>query len=331
MTSYYSFLLSSQYRHALPIAMYPGIHLTGASVQDIATKSSAQFEAQAALHDRYRTNVVLTGMDLSVEAEAFGSKVQFYTNEIPTIIDRLIIDQSSIKSLVTPTPGDKRTKVYLDVAAQLKELSGKPFVLGGMIGPFTLAGRLFGVSELLELTIEDPNMVHLILAKTTNFLVQYGSAFKEAGVNGLIIAEPAAGLLSPKSLAIFSSTYIKQIQHILHDNSFTLILHNCGAKINHIKAILESHCTFYHFGVPMDILQTLGSVNNNIVIGGNLDPSSVFIDGSARDVYNHTTELLSLTASNRNFVISSGCDIPPNVTIEKLDGFYNAVDDFNDQ
>jgi len=329
MNQFLSSINKSKKRLALPIAMYPGIHLTGASVKDIVTNVSCQFEAQMALHERYNTSVVMTGMDLSVESEAFGSSVQFSDNEIPTIIGRLIRDHDSVHTLSIPSPGDKRTQIYLDVAARLNKLPGNPVVLGGMIGPFTLAGRLFGIRELLELTLVDADAVHSILAITVSFLTAYGLAFKEIGARGIIIAEPAAGLLSPKSLAIFSSNYIREINEKLCDDTFTLILHNCGARKNHIDAMLKSGCDFFHFGAPMDIHQVLEIINNDIIIAGNLDPSAIFLEGSPIDIYKQTSNLLTRTSSFNNFVISSGCDLPPDVPIEKVDAFYDAVKDYN--
>ncbi|MGC8990699.1 MAG: methylcobamide--CoM methyltransferase, partial [Verrucomicrobiia bacterium] len=69
------FILSSPRRLALPISMYPGLALTGAKVSDIVTRAETQLEAQRALRDRYDSPFVLTAMDLSVEAEAFGCTI----------------------------------------------------------------------------------------------------------------------------------------------------------------------------------------------------------------------------------------------------------------
>ena len=44
----------------------------------------------------------------------------------------------------------------------------------------------------------------------------------------LIIAEPAAGLLSPEQCAEFSSPYVKKVVDAVQDDNFMVILHNCG-------------------------------------------------------------------------------------------------------
>ena len=72
-------------------------------------------------------------------------------------------------------------------------------VLAGAIGPFSLAGRLMDVNEVMILCYEEPELVHAVLEKVTQFIISYVAAFKEAGADGVVLAEPLAGLLSPRS------------------------------------------------------------------------------------------------------------------------------------
>ena len=62
---------------------------------------------------------------------------------------------------------------------------------------------------------------------------------------------------------------------------------------------------------------------------GNLDPVGVFKQGDPDSVYKLTMELLEKTAAYRNFVISSGCDIPPHASNANIEAFYNAVKEYN--
>ena len=159
-----------------------------------------------------------------------------------------------------PQPGDRRTAVYLETVRRLKKLPSRPLVLGGCIGPFSLAARLVGVSEALELTLAEPELMEAVLEKSTAFLTGYARAFKEAGADGLIMAEPAAGLLSPRGVSTHSSGYIKRIAAAVDGGEFALILHNCAARLLHLPAILETGLTTFHFGAPMDLPAALGKV-----------------------------------------------------------------------
>lgn len=320
------FIFGSTRRIAMPIAVYPGLALTKARVIDVVSNPQAQAETQMALRERYRTSFLLSAMDLSAEAEAFGCAVHFSDTEVPAVTGRLVTDLEQAKRLGVPRPGDKRTAVHLEAVRRLRVVPDSPRVLGGCIGPFSLAARLIGVSETLELTLADPDLVHAVLEKSAAFLTEYLRAFRSAGASGVIIAEPAAGLLSPRGLATFSSAYLKTMAAAVADDRFALVLHNCGAKPVHLPAILETGLKSFHFGTPMDIIAALGTVPSDVVLCGNLDPAGVFCQLTAEEVKARARALLAATAGRRNFVLSSGCDLPPNTPLGNLDAFFAAAD-----
>lgn len=318
------FVLQSPHRLVWPIATYPGARLAGVSVKAIATDARAQVAAVTALHARYQTSVVMTAMDLSVEAEAFGCPVRFADDEVPTVIAPRVSDRSMAEALPVPDAGVGRTRVSLETVAQLKKLPDAPRVLGGLIGPFSLAARLFGVGEALELTTDDPELMHLLLEKATRFLFTHVQAFKDAGADGVIVAEPTAGLVSPRALRTFSSAYVRRLAG-LADEAFALVLHNCGARLAHLAAVLDAGATMYHFGAPMHLVAALAQVPPDTVLWGNLDPAAAFCQGDREGIVNLAGRLLEATRLHANFVLSSGCDLPPDTRLENLDAFCGVV------
>ncbi len=309
----------------MPIAVYPGLALTGAKVGDVVTNPQAQFDAQLALHERYHTAFVLSAMDLSAEAEAFGCTLQASENEIPSVTGRLVTNLEQAQKLSVPQPGDRRTAVYLETVRRLRRLPDRPLVFGGCIGPFSLAARLVGVSEAMEMTMTGPDLMQVLLQKCTTFLTAYVRAFREAGADGVVMAEPAAGLLSPRSLSQFSSAYIKLIGEALADGCFALILHNCAAKLVHLPALLETGLSSFHFGEPMDLAAALGRVPADVVLCGNLDPSGVLVQSSPAEITSRTMKLMAAASPHRNFVLSTGCDVPAATPLAHLDAFYLAL------
>jgi uroporphyrinogen decarboxylase len=319
------FVLNSPHRVAMPIAVYPGLALTKARVCDVVSDPGAQVAAQLVLHERYRTPFVLSAMDLSAEAEAFGCTIHLSDTEIPSVTGRLVTNLESAQRLAVPQPGAKRTAVHLETVRRLRALPDHPLVFGGCIGPFSLAARLVGVSEAMELTVTDPDLMHLAVEKSAAFLTEYIKAFRAAGADGVLMAEPAAGLLSPKSMTAFSSAYIKTISGALADSHFALILHNCAAKLLHLPAVLETGLKTFHFGAPMDLPAALKKVPADVVLCGNLDPAGVFCQLPPDEVKRRAADLLAATAGHRNHVLSSGCDVPPNAPLASLDAFYEAL------
>jgi uroporphyrinogen decarboxylase len=319
------FVLASPQRLPMPIAVYPGLALTGAKVRDVVTNPQAQCDAQAALHERYHTPFVLSAMDLSAEAEAFGCTLHLSDTEIPTVTGRLVTSLEQAQKLSVPQPGDRRTAVYLETVRHLRRLPEKPLVFGGCIGPFSLAARLVGVSEAMEMTVTEPDLMRVLLEKCTAFLTAYIRAFQQAGADGVIMAEPAAGLLSPRAMLQLSSAFIKTIGAATADGRFALILHNCAAKLVHLPSVLETGLHTFHFGVPMDLAVALSRVPEDVVLCGNLDPVGVFVQSSPAEITTRALSLLNAAAAHRNFVLSSGCDVPSTAPLASLDAFYTAL------
>ena len=385
-------LLQQNTTSFIPIGIYAGLGLTEYSLDECVKDGYKQAQVALAVQALLETPVLQTGMDLSVEAEAFGSRVQFSEQEIPTVIGRLVSSIEDVEALQVPQVGTMRTAEYLRAASLLVEAgaqSGLP-VLGGVCGPFSLAGRLFGVSEALEASLLQPDLLHQLLEKTTLFLIEYTRAFKAAGCAGVILAEPAAGLLSPRGMKIFSSGYIRRIneavqeegftlvkdavqeegftlikeavqeegftllnaavqeegftlineavqekgftlikeavqeegftliKEAVQEEGFTLIVHNCGAKAAHLEVLAEIGASVYHFGKPMDMEKALQFFPAEVAVGGNLDPSEVFLAGTAEEVEAQVRTTLTSFGCHRNYFLSSGCDVPPGTPIENL-------------
>jgi uroporphyrinogen decarboxylase len=328
-SSFNELVLASPARLAMPIAVYPGASLTGAQVRDLVNDAGAQVAAEVALHERYHTPVVLSAMDLSAEAEAFGCELHRSPTEVPSVIGRLVTNMAQARALAAPKPGDKRTRVYLETVRGLKRLPAKPLVLAGCIGPFSLASRLAGMTEALELTLTEPDLMHVLIEKSAEFLSAYVREFHRAGADGILMAEPAAGLLSPRAMSAFSSAYLRRIREAGPGGDFTFILHNCAARPAHLPALLETGFRTFHFGAPMDLTAAVKAADRDIVFCGNLDPAGVFCSLPPDQIKARATALLATMAGHRNYVLSSGCDVPPNAPLSSLDAFYDALRAWN--
>ena len=143
------------------------------------------------------------------------------------------------------------------------------------------------------------------------------------------MAEPAAGLLSNDDCMEYSSVYVKQVVEAVQDENFTVILHNCGNKGHCTPAMIETGAAALHFGNAANMLDTLKQCPDNIVVMGNIDPVGILKQASPEQVYQVTMDLLKETATYKNFVISTGCDMPPEVPEANIIAFYKAINDFN--
>ncbi len=322
-------LLKQQARTALPIMTHPGIELSGKKVIDAVTHGEVHYEAIRTISEKYPAIGATMIMDLTVEAEAFGSPVNFTDNEVPAVASRLVSDTDSIRNLKIPGLTAGRIPEYLKAAGLAAEnIQDKP-VLGGCIGPFSLAGRLFDMTEIMTATFLEPEAILALLEKCTEFISNYVAAMKSRGVNGIIIAEPAAGLLDETLCDMFSSAFIKRIVNAHQDNGFLMILHNCGNTGQVTKSMVSTGARGLHFGNRINMRKVLEEVPPEVLVLGNLDPVGAFKMASPAEMKRLATELLESTREFPNFVLSSGCDTPPGVSQANIQAFYDALDEFN--
>jgi uroporphyrinogen decarboxylase len=329
-TRFAKFVQEFRGRLAVPLCAYSGLEITGESVEDMVSVPGSQFKAIMAVNDRYQTPVLVTAIDTTVEAEAYGSEVRIPAREAPSVVGRLISSSADIASLADPIPGDARTRVPLETAWRLTAEVGESVpVLGAMLGPFALASRLFGLTEAVAAIPTEPETIETLLDIVTGFLCRYALEFRETGAWGILVAEAAAGNLSPEGVARFSAPFVKRIVKAVETSDFAVILHHGQASAEHLDPLLESGASFFHFGPAMDMAAALARVPPEIVLGGNLDADRLFQKGTPQAVADASRVLLEATRAHKNFVISSGWDIPPGSPLANLNAFFRAVVDFN--
>lgn len=329
MYQWISDLKTAPVKKALPILSFPAIQLLGIGVKDLIMDSDLQAKGMKMVADRLDTAASVSMMDLSVEAEAFGSTIRFSDDEVPTVIGSIVSSEEEADALAVPQVGTGRTGLYISAIEKACKLITDRPIFAGVIGPFSLAGRLMDVSEAMIYCYDEPDMVHTVLQKVTAFLIEYITAYKNAGAHGVMVAEPLAGLLTPALNAEFSAAYMKQIVDAVQTEDFIVIYHNCGdGTPRMIDDIVSIGAKGYHFGNAIDMVDMVEKFPADEVIMGNIDPAGEFRNGTTASIRQATLDLMEKCCSHPNFVISSGCDIPPLSGWDNIDAFFAAVNEF---
>ncbi len=317
-------------KNPIPILSFPCVSLLGITVRELISSGELQAKGMKAVADKTNSAASVSFMDLSLEAECFGAKIVVSDEEVPTVKGRIVNDMDEAEALVVPAVGSGRTQIYLDAIKNASaEITDRP-VLAGMIGPFSLAARLLDVTEIMMDCYDDPDMVHTVLEKVTEFLCEYAKAYKAAGANGIVMAEPVAGLLSPTLEEEFGSPYVKKIVDAVQTDDFAVIYHNCGDNVpKMLDSILTTGCAAYHFGNSVDMEKDIiPNIPADTVVMGNIDPAGTLRLGTPEKVRLETLALLERCSKYPNFVLSTGCDVPPMTPWENIDAFFAASNEY---
>ena len=112
--------------------------------------------------------------------------------------------------------------------------------------------------------------------------------------------------------------------HFLH----ALILF-CGNTATEMTNPLASIGAMgYHFGNAVNMEDALEKMPADRLVMGNVDPAGQFRNGTTESIRKVTLEVMEKCCTHDNFIISSGCDIPPMSKWENIDAFFTAVSEY---
>ncbi len=310
-----------------PLSGFPGIALTNTSVAQNLRDGNLQARTIKTLNRVVGFDIIFPMMDLTVEAEALGAQVDWEMDELPAVTGKTVETLEDAEAITVPEIGaGNRLDVFVTTCRALKQAFPEKLVWAYALGPFSIAARLMGMTEIALATKIEPEVATATLRKANELLKRYIGALLDTGVDGVMILEPASSILRADDADTFSNTYIRELVELIKARGKTPALHNCG-QINHmVEGLCATGIEALSVGSCVDPLEIYRVMPEDTVLMGNLDPTEVFLRSSSEEVRLAARRLSDRMADCERFVISSGCDLPPGVTIENLLAFELATE-----
>jgi [methyl-Co(III) methanol-specific corrinoid protein]:coenzyme M methyltransferase len=261
---------------------------------------------------------------MTIEVEALGAEIDFRTHDtVPTETgpafkhpDELIIPDDFFDR--------GRVPIVLNAISKLrKRYDNECVVVSSIVGPFSIAEKIFGFGEFLTWTISDPAWVHQAMKKLTPLAIQYAQAQVNAGSEAIIIGEAgcAGDLISPLTYRDFILPYHKELCAAI---SVPTVMHICGKSTKHTEFIAQSGTTAYNFdeGVNIDIAHKF--MDGNTALTGYVPTIQVLLDGTPDDVYKSAWECLAKGVD----VLTPGCAMAPHTPLVNIQAMAQAAEDW---
>ena len=302
----------------VPLMGYPGAKLTETTLKDNLFDADLHTRSVLALHDAHKPDLIFPMMDLAVEAAALGLHVEFPVNESPTVTEHPVKSLADLERFLSiDILKDARLRSFLQT---IENLCGEVDTTVGayVTGPFTLAGLLMGATQIAVATIEEPDLTRAVIELATRMISTYAAACIDAGAHLVVYLEPTAVMLSPRSFQAFSGEYVARIDERLEVPG---VLHICGNTTHLAKHMCDTGVQ----ALSLDSVVSLGaiakSVPENVVLIGNIDPVAVMAYGSVSGVRDAVRSLRQEMKDVRNFILSTGCDLPMDTPQENIAAF----------
>ena len=166
-------------------------------------------------------------------------------------------------------------------------------------------------------------------------LVKEEAGAAQLGTNGkdvlLVLKEVKGSKPAGANIGLYHFALLLNVREIfgaLRGDDFIICYHNCGNVLPLAETLISLDADIYHFGNSIDIEKMLKLMPSEKLIMGNIDPAGQFRNGTPESVRKATKELLDRCSRYENFVISSGCDIPPLSSWDNIMAFFSAVKEY---
>ncbi|MBI2941209.1 MAG: hypothetical protein HYY04_12300, partial [Chloroflexi bacterium] len=196
----------------------------------------------------------------------------------------------------------------------------------GTMGPFTVAGQLAGVTELLVALYERPEFARELLAIVTDKIIDWMAYCEQTqGMGVLGIADDYAGNLSAPHFREFVLPCLRRIRS--HFPGAWFRFHMCG-KVDHLVPVLADELRIQEFGLfgfELDKRRVQAVMGGRVVLVGNVAPMNVY-GGTPDSVLDESLEALHVFGQGSGgFILTDGANIPPGSPVENVNAMWRAA------
>lgn len=323
-------VLSLKQRQVILPAAYPiGLEMDKA-ISEFATDTDAQLQVLLNVNERFGGTFLLPVWDRMIEAEAFGTPLQVDAKLPIGAAGTMVASLRDVEALIIPRPGHKRTTVTLAVVRLLKERlpEPKPFVLGIMNGPLTVARQLIGEEHWDEILNQQPGVLDALLDKIMRFLPDYAHAFHFNDADGVVLSEPLEESLTAEQRERFSLRHVQRLIQQVQNPRFGFILHNPLADDAQLAQLQMSGAAAYWLGSRVNLAKAARQVGEDGLVIGNLQVD-LLTGGSSEEVFRAAQDLLIAMRDCPNFILAPEDDLPPHTPLANLQALMEALNQFN--
>ncbi len=303
-----------------------GLEKYGWKFPEIHTDARKMASMAASTYRLFGFECAVVPFDMGVEAEALGSKVNYYPHATdilyPTISQH---PAEKVEDLNLQIPADLaktgRIPLVTEALGLLKKEVGDQVTIGSwVLGPYTLAGQLLDLSNLAKAAFKKPGLVGDLLNTLATALIQIIRIYRGAGADYITVREMGAGpdILSPR---IFESLIRPHLTRIFKEIESPKVLHICGDT----NAIVDQMALCGADALSVEkknrVAETRQKLGPDALIFGELDAYGVLCQGKPDQVERAVKEAVDGGVN----AIWPGCDIWPTVPKENMEALMTAA------
>ncbi len=323
-------------------------------------------KAKIVANEKFGDDIVVAGIDgCFVEAKAMGAK-SFWSDHMP-IVDtryRVINTWEDADNLSFPEPHEHiRMRCVIEESEILMDKIGDHKAIAVVVsGPFSTACNLMGHENLFRAMVKEPDEVHSLLDKITDYSIKYHTAFKGIA-HAVAVLDPVASVetTSPRQYEEFVKPYLERDMAAIAGKGLIPINHPCGDTTGILHMVADVipkgspgaiHASYGNVetrpmslkylrnvlgeGVQLDpddpysimLKAVKKEVGDRVCVCGNVDPITVLLEGTPEQVRATVRRNIEYGAEGGGFILMPGCDTNPYTPSENFRALVEAAREY---
>lgn len=281
--------------------------------------------------DRFGFDAAILFSDILTIPDAMGLDLTFEEGKGP-IFRNPITTEAQIQNLAKPGMEEELGYVMDAVRSIVKELDARVPLIGFSGSPWTLATYMLEGSSSKEFTkirglmYTNPALLHLLLDKLSDVVIDYLNAQIVNGVAAVQIFDTWGGLLSKECYKEYSLRYTQKILNGLiktykgQEIPSIIFTKNGGAWLSE-QANVGATAVGLDWMTDLDYARAL--VGNKVVLQGNMDPAVLL--GTPESVRAEVKKVLDKFGVGGGHIFNLGHGIFPGIDPENVKAMVDAV------
>lgn len=309
------------------VTMVPFI---GVTARDYYHSAKLMADLEIALFRKLRQDSVGISTSLRGVAEAMDSKIGYPDYNISYLLEPVVKSVDQIESLKVVDPlKDGKLPILIEALKLTRDALIKEVDVGAaMSGPFSVAASLVGTENLLRWMIKHPEKVHTLMEIVVESNNRYIEEVAKLGLS-ISFADPVSSnsLISPRQFREFSLPYLKKnVDKIREKTGSAPSIHICGKSKDIWEDVVGTGISNFSIDNIEDLEDAKEIMGDRVIITGNVPPVDAIYKGTKEDIFKSVKECIRKGHdSKKGYILSTGCQIPMNTPIEKIEMFMEAA------
>jgi len=302
----------------LDIFMRFAAHYIGQSLSSYYLDYRILAEANLALLEPFKIDIVQAVSDPYRETADFGAEVLFPDDDFPLMIQPLLQEPGDLLKIQPPNPynGRRMSDRLMAVRYLREQVGGETPIMGWVEGALEQAANLRGVTALLVDLYDRPEWLTELLEMAVQVEIEFARLQVAMGADIIGLGDAIASQISPAMYRQFALPYEQRIIAAVHEMGALARLHICGNISLILPDLLASGADIIDVNWMVDFAQAARVFGDRAAPCGNMDAVRIFLQGSSDEVRRDVRR--ALEQGGARCLNAAECEIPDGTPAENL-------------